>query len=510
MTASAIAPWVVAPVIIPALAAALILLVMRHRLTLSRVTTLAVCVALVVISAVMTAHASTGEVVAYAMGNWSAPFGIVLVLDRLSALMVLLTSVVALGVLIYAIATGLDRKGWHFHPLFQFQLLGLNGAFLTGDLFNLFVFFEVLLLASYGLMLHGQGAARLKAGVQYVIINLAGSVLFLIAVGMLYGVTGTLNMADMALRVAAAPEGDQALLKSAGLLLIVLFALKAALVPLHFWLPRTYASTSGAVAALFAIMTKVGAYCIIRVTTLIFGDEAQASAWAPADWMLPAALVTIALGYFGVLAAKGLRDLAAYAVIGSMGTLLAAVAVFQPDAMSAALYYTVHSTLAGAALFLVMDMIAARRGEYGDAINVGPRFQDVEKLSALFFLAAIAMVGLPPLSGFLGKLLILDGVRDAPGGYWIWAVILITTVIGILGFARAGSQIFWKSASVEGDCKAGRIHGGGATLLVAAGFIALLALSTVFAGPLTAYTDATADQLFDRDAYINTVMGGQS
>src|SRR5690606_2357238 len=142
--------------------------------------------------------------------------------------------------------------------------------------------------------------------------------------------------------------------------------LKAALVPLHFWLPRTYASTSGAVAALFAIMTKVGAYSIIRVTTLIFGENAQAAAWAPADWMLPAALITIALGFFGVLAAKGLRDLAAFAVVGSMGTLLSAVAVFQPDAMGAALYYTIHSTLAGAALFLIVDLIAVRRGEYGD------------------------------------------------------------------------------------------------------------------------------------------------
>ncbi|MEH6664010.1 MAG: monovalent cation/H+ antiporter subunit D [Brevundimonas sp.] len=510
MTPSAIAPWVIAPVIIPALAAALILLVMRHRLTLSRVTTLAVCVALVALGGVMTAHAAAGEVVAYALGDWSAPFGIVLVLDRLSAMMVLLTSVVALGVLIYAIATGLDRKGWHFHPLFQFQLLGLNGAFLTGDLFNLFVFFEVLLIASYGLMLHGQGAARLKAGVQYVIINLAGSTLFLVAVGMLYGVTGTLNMADMALRVAAAPEGDQALIKAAALLLITVFALKAALVPLHFWLPRTYASTSGAVAALFAIMTKVGAYAIIRVTTLVFGDDAQAAAWAPADWMLPAALITIAIGFFGVLAARGLRDLAAFAVVGSMGTLLSAVAVFQPDALSAALYYTVHSTLAAAALFLVVDLIAVRRGEYGDAVNVGPRFQHVETLSGLFFLAAVAMVGLPPLSGFLGKLLILDGVRDAPGGYWIWAVILVTTVIGILGFARAGSRIFWKSAAVEGDCHAGHVYGGGPALAVAAGFIALLAASAVFAGPLTAYTDATAAQLFSRDAYITTVMGGSS
>ena len=510
MTPSVLAPWVIAPVILPAMAAALILLVMRHRLTLSRVASLGVCAALLIMGVVLTGHAATGAVESYALGDWSAPFGIVLVLDRLSAMMLLLTAVVAMGVMIYAIATGLDRKGWHFHPLFQFQLLGLNGAFLTGDLFNLFVFFEVLLIASYGLMLHGQGAARLKAGVQYVIVNLAGSTLFLVAVGMLYGVTGTLNMADMALRVAAAPEGDQALIKAASLLLIAVFALKAALVPLHFWLPRTYASTSGAVAALFAIMTKVGAYSIIRVTTLIFGDDAQASAWAPADWMLPAALITIALGFFGVLAARGLRDLAAFAVVGSMGTLLSAVAVFQPDAMSAALYYTVHSTLAGAALFLIVDLIAVRRGEYGDAVNVGPRFQDVEKLSALFFLAAIAMVGLPPLSGFIGKLLILDGVRDAPGGYWIWAVILITTVIGILGFARAGSQIFWKSASVEGDCHASPVHGGAASMGAAAGFLILLAAATVLAGPMTAYTTATAQQLFQPDAYINTVMGGLS
>ena len=174
MTASALAPWVIAPVILPAMAAALILLVMRHRLTLSRVASLGVCAALLVMGVVLTGHAATGAVESYALGDWSAPFGIVLVLDRLSAMMLLLTAVVAMGVMIYAIATGLDRKGWHFHPLFQFQLLGLNGAFLTGDLFNLFVFFEVLLIASYGLMLHGQGAARLKAGVQYVVVNLAG------------------------------------------------------------------------------------------------------------------------------------------------------------------------------------------------------------------------------------------------------------------------------------------------------------------------------------------------
>ena len=210
-------------------------------------------------------------------------------------MMVLLTAVLAFVVLVYAISTGTDRKGWHFHPLFQFQLLGLNGAFLTGDLFNLFVFFEVLLIASYGLMLHGQGGQRLKAGVQYVIINLVGSTLFLVAVGLLYGVTGTLNIADLAVRVAAAPAGDQGLIAAAGLLLTTVFALKAAVVPLHFWLPGTYAATTGTVAALFAIMTKVGAYSIIRTSTLIFGEDAGGLAFLVGPWLLPAALVTLIL-----------------------------------------------------------------------------------------------------------------------------------------------------------------------------------------------------------------------
>jgi multicomponent K+:H+ antiporter subunit D len=498
--------WLIAPVILPAITAALILMFMRHRLTLSRVSAIAVCLALVGFGAALLGHAATGQVESYALGNWIAPFGIVLVLDRLSALMILLTSVLALIVLIYAIVTGLDRRGWHFHPLFQFQLLGLNGAFLTGDLFNLFVFFEVLLIASYGLMLHGQGAARLKAGVQYVIINLVGSTLFLVAIGILYGVTGTLNMADMAGRIAEAPAGDQALIKTGGLLLISVFALKAALVPMHFWLPRTYAMTSAAMAALFGIMTKVGTYSIIRTTTLMFGSDAQASAWAPAEWMLPASLVTIILGYVGVMGAKGLRDLVAFAVLGSMGTLLAAVAVFQPDAMGAAIYYVIHSTLAGAALFLIADLIASRRGDHGDALSPGPRFADVGKLSALFFLGAIAMVGLPPLSGFIGKLLILDGVRDAMGGYVIWAVILITSVLGLLGFARAGSGIFWKSAAVDGFSNARAQPGGTLAIAVAASFIAFLALSVVLAGPLVDYANATATQLFAPQAYIEAVL----
>ena len=328
---------VVAVVILPAVLGAATLLALRHRLDASRFVSLGSCLTLVAIAAALTAHASGGTVESYALGDWRAPFGIVLVLDRLSAMMLLLTAVLALAVMTYAVVTGADRKGWHFHPLFQFQLLGLNGAFLTGDLFNLFVFFEVLLIASYGLLLHGQGPERLKAGVQFVVINLVGSTLFLVGVGLLYGVTGTLNMADLAARVAAAPAGDQGLIAAAALVLTTVFALKAALAPLHFWLPGAYAATSGAVAALFAIMTKVGAYAIIRTGTLIFGADAGAAAFIAGPWILPAAVATAFIGFIGLFTARDLREMAAWSVVGSMGVLLCAVSVFRVEAMGPAL-----------------------------------------------------------------------------------------------------------------------------------------------------------------------------
>ncbi len=498
--------WVIAPVLLPALLAPILLLFLRQRLMESRVVSIAACLSLLGLAALLVVQADSGVTAAYALGNWHAPFGIIMVLDRLSALMLLITAILALAVMIYAVVTGLDRKGWHFHPLFQFQLLGLNGAFLTGDLFNLFVFFEVLLIASYGLMLHGGGGARLKAGVQYVVINLVGSTLFLVAVGLLYGATGTLNMAHMAQRVAAAPAGDHGLILAGGLLIIAVFALKAAVFPLHFWLPRTYVSTSIAMAALFAIMTKVGAYCILRFTTVVFGDGAGPMAWAPADYLLPAALATMLVGVIGVLGARNLRNLAAFSVIWSMGTLVATISVFTPEATAAALYYLAHSTLAAAALFLMVDQIARRRGDYGDALSPSPVFSQAGPLSALFFLTAIAMVSLPPLSGFPGKLLILDAVRSAPGGWWIWGFILGTTVVALLGFARAGSTLFWKSAATPGLIRAAAPVAPVASPMVVVALLAVMVALTVAGGPASAYLDRTAAQIYAPTSYIGGVM----
>ena len=234
---------IVMPVILPAIVAPFLVLALRHHLGRQRVVSIAATGLLLGLAIWLYILAGDGTPRPYLLGNWPAPFGIVLVLDRLSATMLLLTAVLAFAVVVYA-SGGWDERGRHFHPLFQFQLVGISGAFLTGDVFNLFVFFEVMLIASYGLLLHGGGPRRLKAGFHYVAINLVGSTLFLFAVGLIYSVTGTLNMADLAAKVGQVAAADDALLRTGALLLFLVFAVKAALVPLHWWLPTAYWSPS--------------------------------------------------------------------------------------------------------------------------------------------------------------------------------------------------------------------------------------------------------------------------
>ncbi|SMX22874.1 Na(+)/H(+) antiporter subunit D [Boseongicola aestuarii] len=506
--------WIILPVILPAMLAPILGFVMRHDISLARVASIAGTATLVAIAVGLTMLASDGETHVYRLGDWPAPFGIVLVLDRLSAMMVMLTSLLALVVLIHAVVTGWDARGRHFHALFQFQLMGICGAFLTGDVFNLFVFFEVLLIASYGLMIHAGGRERMQAGLQYVVMNLAGSTLFLFALGTLYASTGTLNIADLAAKVPTIPADEAALVRVAAILLMVVFAVKAALFPVQFWLPATYANAPAPVAALFAIMTKVGAYAIIRVHTLAFGPGTPGTDGLAASWLFPAAIVTIAVGAFGVLGAKRLMPLIAFSIVGSMGTLLVAVAAFSPTAMTAALYYMLHSTFAAAGLFLMADLVVSRRN--GDLLRTqAPTIQN-GLFAALFFGAAIAMAGMPPLSGFLGKLLILDSLRDPGTIAWAWTAILAGSLLTIVGFARAGSTLFWKSTSVPVASAESEVTdmpepaSQPATAMEIAPTMAAIALLiglSVFAGPVSNYLEGTSAQLFDRAGYISAVLG---
>ncbi|MEO0766338.1 MAG: monovalent cation/H+ antiporter subunit D [Pseudomonadota bacterium] len=501
--------WIILPVFLPAILAPLIGFVMRHDISLARTASVTGTVLLFAIAVGLAMLAADGQTHIYRLGDWPAPFGIVLVLDRLSALMVLMTSTLALLVVIHAIATGWDARGRHFHALFQFQLMGICGAFLTGDVFNLFVFFEVLLIASYGLMIHSGGRERMQAGLQYVVMNLAGSTLFLFALGTLYASTGTLNIADLAQRIPQIPAEEAGLVRVSAMLLLIVFAVKAALFPMQFWLPATYANAPAPVAALFAIMTKVGAYAILRVHTTAFGPGMPGTGDLAGTWLFPAAVITIAIGAFGVLGARRLMPLIAFSVVGSMGTLLIAVAAFSPDATLAALYYMVHSTFAAACLFLIADLVVTRR--QADTLTPAPATLQNGLFAALFFAAAIGMAGMPPLSGFLGKLLILDALR-APGIIgWAWPTILVGSLLTIVGFARAGSALFWKStamAAPDPTPEAIAVPPMASALQLAptmAG-IAMLGALSAFAGPVAGYLERTATQLYDRQGYVSSVL----
>ena len=496
----------IAPVALPAFVGALQLLLVRHGIALQRLLAVAATLLLLALAVRLVALARPGAIWVYAIGDWTAPLGIVLVLDRLSAYMLLLAALVALGSLAYAVR-GWDRAGPNFHALFMFQLAGINGAFLTGDLFNLFVFFEVLLIASYCLMLHGGGDGRLRAGTIYVAMNLVGSALFLIAIGLLYGVAGTLNIADLARVVAGLEGADAALARVGAVLLLVVFGLKAALVPLHFWLPDGYGEAAAPVAALFAIMTKVGAYCILRIFTVVFGPAAGELSWVAPPWLLPAALATVWLGMLGALASRALGELVSFLLIASVGTLLVAFALGSVPAITAGLFYLAHSTLVTAGMFLLIEPISGQRGELGGRLAPGPRLEQRHLLGWSFFIGAIALVGLPPLSGFVGKAMLLQSAIDGAPAAWIYATVLLSGLLGLIGCSRAGALVFWDTHEAVADCAAP------ATLAALAPALALIGnsvLLTVAAGPAVEYSRAAAEQVMTPQAYIDAVLGAQT
>jgi len=501
--------WIIAPVALPALAGVAVLLGARGSLRGQRLLGGLATAALLGIGILLMDQAYDGTVQAYALGAWPAPFGIVLVLDRLSAMMVLMTALVACCSLLYAI-TGPDSHGANFHALFQFQLMGLCGAFLTGDVFNLFVFFEVLLIASYGLLLHGGGRERVRAGLHYVVFNLVGSSLFLIGVGTIYGVTGTLNMADLAVKVPQVAPTDTTLLMFGALVLLVVFAVKAALLPLCFWLPRTYGSAAAPVAALFAIMTKVGIYSIVRVYTVAFGSEAGVAADVAQEWLWPLALLTLLVGTLGVLAARGLRTLAAYLVITSVGMMLTVVGLGSTASLGAAFYYMLHSTFALAAMFLLVDLIVLQRGEVAGRLVRAPAVRQPALLGGMFLVLAVALAGLPPLSGFIGKVLILSAALGAQPAVWVYAVVLTAGFMALVALSRAGSMVFWnvnRGSANPGDIVAPTVpRAEPARVAAVVVLLALVVAMSVFAGPVARFAYSTAAQLLRPDDYIEAVM----
>ena len=456
-------------------------------------------------------HASTGQISVYELSEWSAPFGIVLVLDRLSALMLVLTYGLAAPLLWFA-SKEWDERGRYFHAMSHFLLMGLSGAFLTGDLFNLFVFFEILLMASYVLLLHGQGKARFQLGIHYVTINLLASALFLIGLGMIYGSVGSLNMADVG-RLLPTLENDQHRLATAGgLLLFVVFGIKAAMLPVGFWLPKTYAVATTPVAALFTIMTKVGIYAILRVNGTVFNDELGQNLLS--SWLLPIGLITSLYGVIGAMGADRLRRFVGFMVLSSVGTILTAISIYNTAAWAAGLYYLVHSTLVAAALYLLCGWITSQRGEYKDHLKTAPKMKQDKVVAITFFIIALMMAGLPPFSGFLGKVFLLQATAGFVYQGWVIGIILLVSLLSIIAFTRVGFILFWRATTPDDNPKeqayadyeliphqAPRRNDTTIYLL-----LIILIAYVVCAAPIFKYANQTAQQIRNTSLYQDQIL----
>ncbi|PKM22057.1 MAG: monovalent cation/H+ antiporter subunit D [Gammaproteobacteria bacterium HGW-Gammaproteobacteria-14] len=484
----------VLPLLIPLFAGLMIMLETRQRRRVRRFTGLAATVALLPVTWLLWGQASVEEYRVYQLGNWPAPFGIVLILDRLAALMLLITAILAVPVYLYA-CRGDDGIGVNFHALFQFLLLGVNGAFLTGDLFNLFVFFEVLLLSSYALLMHGHGPDRARAGLHYVILNLTGSAIFLFGLGLVYGATGTLNMADVGRALAAGEVLQPALFAAAISLLLVVFALKAALLPLGFWLPAAYGAASPPVAAMFAIMSKVGLYAIWRLWSLVMesGEPALAARLTP--WLTALGLISMLVGSLGVLAATRLSSLASWLLLMSVGTLTVVLVQGDEAAWAAGLFYLLHSTWGVAALFLLAGLIARLRGPEADYLRSGEPLPT--SIAVTFLVVAVMLVGLPPLSGFLGKVLML-ATLPLPA---FWVLLLAGGLASLIALSRAGSTLFWRTEPARYAQR--RSAAGLRSLLM---LVAVCMTLVVFASGWLAITQQVAEQLLQPDGYIEAVL----
>ncbi|MDM1249021.1 monovalent cation/H+ antiporter subunit D [Acinetobacter sp. R933-2] len=456
-------------------------------------------------------QANTGQIFVYELSEWSAPFGIVLVLDRLSALMLVLTYALATPLIWFA-SKEWDARGRYFHAISHLLLMGICGAFLTGDLFNLFVFFEILLMASYVLLLHGQGKARFQLGVHYVTINLLASALFLIGLGMIYGSVGSLNMTDVA-RIIPTLENDQHTLAVAGgLLLFVVFGIKAAMLPVGFWLPKTYAVAATPIAALFTIMTKVGIYAILRVNGTVFHDEWGQQIFS--NWLLPIGLVTSLYGAIAALGAERLRRFVGFMILSSVGTILIAVSLLNEAAWMAGLYYMVHSTIIAASFYLLCGWITSQRGQFKDHLKIAPKMKQDKIVAITFFIIALMMAGLPPFSGFLGKVLILQATADSPYQIWIIVIVLLVSLLSIIAFTRAGFVLFWRATTPEDNPKEEAFaayqklpHQAPARndktiYLLLTGLI----FYVICAQPIVHYLELTAKQLKDADLYQKTIL----
>ncbi|GAA3675782.1 Na+/H+ antiporter subunit D [Arthrobacter ginkgonis] len=533
LAAVSFAPLAVA---LPLLGAALAFVLRRHT-GAQRAVTISTLVLTLALETWMLVGAWRHGAQAVLLGGWAPPWGISMVVDEFSSLMLVVSTCVSLAVLLYATGQGMadgDEDGpiSVFHPTYLILVAGVSNAFLAGDLFNLYVGFEILLTASYVLLTLGGTTARIRAAVTYVVVSVVSSVLFLLAIAMIYAATGTVNMADLAIKLGQIDYGTQVVLH---LMLFVAFGIKAAVFPLSFWLPDSYPTAPAPVTAVFAgLLTKVGVYAMVRTETLLFpGDRIN-------TLLMVVALLTMLVGILGAIAQADIKRMLSFTLTSHIGFMVFGLAVGNVVGLAAAVYYVVHHIIVQTSLFLVTGLIE-RRGGTSNVDRLGSLARLSPVLAVLFFLPAMNLAGIPPFSGFLGKLgLIQGGVElDTPLGWVLVGGSVATSLLTLLAVARVWNRAFWRKAedaenpdplllvtAADGSPittyrsvanSGSRFSGRGDTALLprgmvgpTAGLVALGVALTVFAGPLFQLSEQAASQMLERTPYIEAVFGAEA
>ncbi|MGO4887271.1 Na+/H+ antiporter subunit D [Anaerobacillus sp. MEB173] len=487
---------VILPILIP-LIAGVLLIFFNRQIALQKWISAIASFVLIGIGISLVNQVSTLGIQTLELGSWKPPFGIVLVADMFAALLVLTTSIVSLACLFFSFRSiGKDREKHYFYPFYQFLITGVIGAFLTGDLFNLFVFFEVMLIASYALIVLGGTKIQLRESIKYILVNIVSSVLFIVAVAYLYAITGTLNMADLSVRVAEAGQGPQ--LTVVAILFLIVFGLKGAIFPLFFWLPGSYSAPPAVITAIFGgLLTKVGIYAIFRTFTLIFYHDTGVTH----QLIVVLAAFTMILGVIGSLASWNVKTILVYTIVYGVGFVVFAVGILSTTAIAGAIYYLIHDMIIKALLFLLAGAMITVAGT-SNLKEMGGLIKNHPLLGWMFFVAALALAGVPPLSGFIGKLLITQGGLEG-GFYWVVAIGLLSSLLVLYSVMKIFMNGFWREQKLSKDEEKGTTKG----LLYPCAFLLMISIALGLGAEwLYPYVWQAAETLMDPSTYIQAVL----
>ncbi|MGR3318208.1 MAG: Na+/H+ antiporter subunit D [Candidatus Anammoxibacter sp.] len=500
---------IVLPIIIP-FATAIIAFLARRWGLVQRIWGIVGAVSLLAVAVMLFNTVYRDGIQSVQIGQWPAPYGITIVVDLFSAIMVVITGVIALAVSIYSLVDiDEERLAFGYFPLLHVLLMGINGAFITGDIFNLYVWFEVMLIASFVLIAFGGKRLQMEGALKYVTLNLVSSALFLAGIGILYGKTGTLNMADLAQKLAVEPKSY--LITSSAMLFLVAFGIKAGVFPLFFWLPDSYHRPPAAVSAIFAgLLTKVGVYALIRVFTLIFVHNLEFTH----TLIIVIAGFTMVTGVLGAVAQYGMRRLLAFHIISQIGYMIMGLGLFTPLALAGSVFYIIHHIIVKTNLFLISGVVHKLRGSY-HLKSVGGLYKTNPGLAILFMIPALSLAGVPPLSGFFAKFVLIKAGLEI-NHYYIVAIALAVSLLTLFSMIKIWNEVFWKKMpTLENidDKELSKIVLTSSQYILLIAPICMLAIMTITIGLGAEWffgvAKQAAEQLLDPTDYINAVFGGK-